>query len=245
MRNVPSEWQVRKLGEVAEINPPRSTVASGLDPKAPVTFVPMSAVSDTEGRIAAPLVRPFEEVARGFTSFADGDVIFAKITPCMQNGKSAVATDLASGLGFGSTEFHVLRPSGNVLAEWIYHFVRQRSFREEARLHFRGTAGQQRVPADFLEEHPFPLPPLEEQRRIVARIREVLARVDEIFALQQEIRKEGALLLPRTIDALIDPEWPVLTLDDVTIDICNGWSGKQDERAVVVGGLKTLVRART
>ena len=83
---------------------------------------------------------------RGYTSFAEDDVLFAKITPCMENGKAAIARGLASRQGFGSTEFHVLRAKESVLPEWLYYFVRQERFRREARRSFTGTAGQQRVP---------------------------------------------------------------------------------------------------
>src|SRR5262245_3514141 len=229
MTNTPPGWQVTTLGGVAQINPPRSAGVSRLDPKTPVTFVPMSAVSDTEGRIAAPQVRPFEEVARGFTAFAEGDVIFAKITPCMQNGKSAVATALASGLGFGSTEFHVIRPSKHVLPEWIYYFVRQRSFREEARLHFRGTAGQQRVPAEFLVDHSFPLPPLEEQRRIVTTLRECLSRVAEVGTLQEESLVAAKAMTASCLSEFeASVNWPLMPVASVIPASNNGRSIRSD-----------------
>ncbi len=124
----------------------------------------------------------------------EGDVIFAKITPSMQNGKSAIARGLVNGLGFGSTEFHVLRPGREVLPEWLWYFVRQRSFREEARNHFRGSAGQQRVPASFIEQCEIPLPSVDEQRRLVGRIREGFDRLNEIQQLHLDADREASAI---------------------------------------------------
>ena len=132
-----------------------------------VSFVPMAAVDERLGAITVREERPFAEVSKGFTSFEEGDVLFAKITPCMENGKVALARNLTNGIGRGSTEFHVLRPKDLVLGEYIYHFVRQARFREEAKRNFTGTAGQQRVPKSFMKNALVPVPPLNEQRRIV------------------------------------------------------------------------------
>ena len=171
------------IGDIAQVNPRRDRRLRSLDEDLEVTFVPMAAVDEETGTIASPEVKPLGDVRKGFTPFLQGDVIFAKITPCMQNGKSAIAQSLVNELGFGSTEFHVLRPGPVVLSQWLWYFVRQRSFREEARRHFRGSAGQQRVPATFVEQHKIPLPSLEQQRRIVSRIQERLKRVNELCRL--------------------------------------------------------------
>ena len=108
--------------------------------------------------------------------------LFAKITPCMENGKAAMARNLTNGVGRGSTEFYVLRPGHRVLGEYIWHFIRQPGFREAAKRSFTGTAGQQRVPRSFVENALIPLPPLDEQRRIV----DVLNRAARIEALRQQ-----------------------------------------------------------
>jgi len=154
----------------------------------------MSAVDDVTGTIVQAEVRPFAQVRKGYTYFQEGDVLFAKITPCMENGKSAVATGLIDGLGFGSTEFHVLRPSGDVAPEWVWLFVRREDFRKAAKAAFRGGVGQQRVPAEFLQEAPIPLPLMAEQRRIVARIEELMSRVREAKRLRQQAREDAERL---------------------------------------------------
>jgi type I restriction enzyme, S subunit len=189
-------WPTLRLADVAELNPSRPRQLLNLDHSCEVTFVPMPAVNQHKGVIAGAQTRPFGEVKKGFTYFADGDVIFAKITPCMQNGKSAVASGLMNGLGFGSTEFHVIRPNvDKLLPEWIWHFVRQRWFRYEGVRHFQGAVGQQRVPADYLGNTSIPVPPVAEQRRIIGRIQEYMERVEEIESLRKSADDESAQLL--------------------------------------------------
>ena len=168
------------IGDVVTVNPKREKGIRSLCEDMEVSFVPMTAVDEVTGTIADALVKPLGAVRKGFTPFKQDDIIFAKITPCMQNGKSAVAHNLENGLGFGSTEFHVLRPGPDVLAEWLWYIVRQKSFRFEAQKHFRGSAGQQRVPASFIENYEIPLLSVEQQYRIVDRLQESLKRVNEI-----------------------------------------------------------------
>ena len=142
-----------------------------------ISFVPMSAVDDETGTIAAPEKRAISDAWKGYKRFQNRDVIFARITPCMENGKAAIADNLINGLGCGSTEFHVFRADPNeVVPEWIFYFVRQQIFRNEAATSFTGTAGQLRVPASFLEEKPIPVPSIPEQKRIVSRIKDVLQK---------------------------------------------------------------------
>src|SRR5690606_38553705 len=93
-----------------------------------VSFVPMAAVDEVFGRITEAEVRRYRDVRRGFTPFVNGDILFAKITPSMENGKAAIASDLVNGIGFGSTEFHVLRPGPLVLPEWIFALIRRPDF---------------------------------------------------------------------------------------------------------------------
>lgn len=123
----PEGWILTHLGEVCEINPTKPA-SDALPADSPVTFVPMPAVDAVKGAITAPQRKAFAEARRGFTSFRNNDVIMAKITPCMENGKAAIARNLTNGLGFGSTEFHVLRPTEIVLPEYVYSYIRQESY---------------------------------------------------------------------------------------------------------------------
>ena len=211
--------QMARLGDICEINP-RLPRDHGLGEDSEVSFVPMAAVSEVSGTIESATLRRFAEVKKGYTAFSDGDVLFAKITPCMENGKAALASGLFSGRGFGSTEFHVLRVRESVLPEWIYYFVRREPFRRDAKRNFTGTAGQQRVPTSFLQETLIPVPPLDEQRHIV----DLLARAEGIVRLRREAQRKAAELIPAIfVEIFGDPGtnpkgWPVYalgTLSDV------------------------------
>ncbi len=160
-------WGLVPLGSTCNINPKKS-LDSRLVSGAMVSFVPMPAVTE-HGEIDATAIKEYDEVKTGFTYFAENDVLFAKITPCMENGKGAVAKGLHNGIGFGSTEFHVLRPlSGKTDPYWIYTLTAFSQFRIDAASNMTGSAGQRRVPASFLENYRVSLPPIELQEQFAA-----------------------------------------------------------------------------
>jgi len=215
---LPDGWRWVRLGEICVINPPRPPDLSRPE-GAPTSFVPMAAVDERLGAITKAEIRPFAQLRRGYTYFEEGDVLFAKITPCMQNGKHAIARELIDGLGFGTTEFHVLRPSSEAVAEWIHFFVRQPGVLHEATAHFTGAVGQQRVPEGFLANLGIPLPPVGEQKRIVAILAEQMAAVERARAAAQA-RIEAAKALPAAYlrAALNSPEaarWPRKPLREI------------------------------
>ena len=160
-------WGLVPLGSICNINPKKS-LDSRLVSGAVVSFVPMPAVTE-HGEIDATAIKEYDEVKTGFTYFAENDVLFAKITPCMENGKGAVAKGLHNGIGFGSTEFHVLRPiSGKTDPYWIYTLTAFSQFRMDAASNMTGSAGQRRVPASFLENYRVSLPPIALQEQFAA-----------------------------------------------------------------------------
>jgi type I restriction enzyme S subunit len=164
------------LGEVVDINPRPGNGELADDSLA--SFIPMKCVEEESGRFEPLGDRKVAEVRKGYTPFRDGDVIFAKVTPCMENGKAAVMKGLTNGVGFGSTEFFTLRPSARVDANYLLHFLLQRSFRQQAARNMTGAVGLRRVPKAYLEQQPIPLPPIDEQRRIVAEIEKQFTRLD-------------------------------------------------------------------
>ena len=157
-------WGMRPLAECCDVNPKKgedARIQKGME----VSFVPMQSVSE-QGDIDTTLVKTYEEVQKGFTYFSEGDVLFAKITPCMENGKGAIARGLKNSVGFGSTEFHVLRPKTGVCnSEWIYAITSFPQFRQDAARKMTGSAGQRRVPASFLASYMVSCPPIELQEQ--------------------------------------------------------------------------------
>ncbi|MBI3938774.1 MAG: restriction endonuclease subunit S [Betaproteobacteria bacterium] len=215
------------LSSVCEINP-RFPKQSRPGAHTEVTFVPMSAVDEQFAEISIPESRRYVDVATGFTCFRNDDVLFAKITPCMENGKAAIARNLKNGLGFGSTEFHVLRTGPEVIPEWIYYYIRQPDFRKRAKRNFRGAAGQQRVPADFLAREVIPLPAVTQQRRIV----DILSRAEGIIRLQHRAAEKAHEIIPALfLDMFGDPAmnpkgWALTTLGATIADFRYGTSVK-------------------
>ncbi|MBA4376293.1 MAG: hypothetical protein C0401_09005 [Anaerolinea sp.] len=165
----PKGFPLDLLGNVVRINPGIDRQVA-LDSK--VSFVPMMRVNEQTGKIISSDEKIFCEVSKGYTPFLENDVLFAKITPCMENGKSAIASRLINGIGFGSTEFHVLRPIKFTTSEWIFWLIRKKEFRQLASKSFTGTAGQQRVPTSFLENFLVPIPPIGIQDQFVISCKE-------------------------------------------------------------------------
>src|SRR5689334_250256 len=131
-RALPQGWERAAIGTVARLNTHKQSLQE-LDDELTITFVPMAAVDGIAGSIIHPEERKLKGVRKGYTLFTEGDVLFAKITPCMENGKAAIARDLINGIGLGSTEFHVLSPEQGILANWLFYFVRQVAFRNDAK----------------------------------------------------------------------------------------------------------------
>ena len=153
--------ELKKLGDCCDINPRRPNIT--LCDNEMVSFVPMPAVNEN-GYIDNSVDEEYGKVKKGFTYFENGDVLFAKITPCMENGKGAIAEELTNGIGMGSTEFHVLRPiQGISNPYWLLALTRMPIFRDRASKNMSGTGGQRRVGAQFLENFMIGLPSLSEQ----------------------------------------------------------------------------------
>ena len=156
-------YPLEKLGDCCVLNPRRPSIS--LSDTDMVSFVPMPCVSEN-GYLQDVADEEYGKVKKGFTYFENKDVLFAKITPCMENGKGAIAQELTNGIGMGSTEFHVLRPiEGKSNSYWLLALTRMPIFREQASKNMSGTGGQKRVGASFLDNFMVGLPPVEEQNR--------------------------------------------------------------------------------
>ncbi len=172
------KYPLRKLGDCCILNPRRPNIA--LKDKEKVSFVPMPSVSEN-GYLQDVGDEEYGRVKKGFTYFENDDVLFAKITPCMENGKGAIATNLTNNIGMGSTEFHVFRPIiGISNSFWILALTRMPIFREQASKNMSGTGGQKRVGSQYLENFMVGLPPIEEQNRFESIYRQADKSISEL-----------------------------------------------------------------
>ncbi len=186
--------EIKRLDEVCTINPSKQEIKD-LDDKTQVSFIPMKLVDDKKGEITMTEIRNLGDVKGGYTYFKENDVIFAKITPCMQNGKCAIGLDLKNGIAFGSTEFHVFRVKEDVLPEWIYYFLRQYKLRKHAEKNMTGTAGQKRVPKEFLASYKIPIPPKSIQKDMIKKIKESSSHIHSDVKILNSIRDSHQNLL--------------------------------------------------
>lgn len=186
-----------RLSSVAYVNP--TGTFKGKDIETPISFIPMESIDEIYSEISK-----FEDTtienASGFTKFKVGDLLWAKITPCMQNGKSAIAKNLTNGLGCGSTEFFVMRPKDErLIIEYLHVILHMKCVRETAMLYFGGSAGQQRVSSAFLENFNLPLPPKDKQIEIA----------NHVYTIRQKakaLQEEGKVLLEeakRKVESMI------------------------------------------
>jgi type I restriction enzyme S subunit len=233
---IPSNWQYTDLENIADINPKfdKSKYSDELE----VSFIPMKRVSELTGIVDLSETRKFGEVKKGYTPFQNGDIIFAKITPCMENGKVAILSGLLNDIGFGSTEFHVLRLSNYMTRKYLFYYLVQEIFRRDAERNMTGSVGQKRVPTDFLKKTSIPLPPLQEQHRIVNKIEELFTKLDAgveaLKKVQVQLKRYRQSVLKAACNGLVGSvqdttyfqkdNWKTI---DLAIDNLNqGWSPK-------------------
>ena len=169
--SIPANWTWVRIRDVFRLNPKNEA-----DDDSMAAFIPMEKISaGYKSDFVFDTVK-WGSIKKGFTHFANGDVAFAKITPCFQNRKSAIFHGLPNGIGAGTTELKVLRPYGNTIGRWyLLYFLESPYFIDEAT--FKGTANQQRIVVGYLENKLFPLPPKEEQQRIVAQIEKLFEQL--------------------------------------------------------------------
>ena len=210
-----------RLGDVSTINPRKSQLA-GLKPETRVSFVPMADINEHRIAFHPSEEKSLSEVSTSYTYFEDNDVLLAKVTPCFENGKAGIARGLLNGIGFGSSEFYVLRSGEQVLPEWIYFCVMHPIFRDTAVAQMTGTGGLQRVPRDYVENFHIPLPPLELQKEIVAEIEDYQKVIDGARIVLDNYRPHIS----------IHPDWPIAKLGE----ICDVRDGTHDSPKYVADG---------
>jgi type I restriction enzyme S subunit len=198
--DLPANWAWSQIAEIGVLNPRVEAEDAVM-----ASFVPMPLIAAEYGVPNDHEARPWGQIKKGYTHFAEGDVGLAKITPCFENGKSTVFRNLTGGIGSGTTELHVVRPV-LVNPDYILLFWKCPFFIENGIPRMTGTAGQKRVPTDYFANSVFPLPPLAEQHRIVAKVDELMALCDQLETAQAEREKQRKMLTLSTLAKLNEPD---------------------------------------
>ncbi|WBC23434.1 restriction endonuclease subunit S [Solwaraspora sp. WMMA2080] len=215
MSDLPPGWELAPLSEIVAINQRRFDAEPDDDEH--ISFVPMASVEAESGQLDASQTAPYGELKqRSLTRFQEGDVLFAKVTPCMENGKIAVARGLSSGRGMGSTELFSLRSHGAIDPDYLAYYLLQDSVRRDAARAMTGAVGLRRVPRGYLENLAIPVPPLAEQRRMIGSLETLLSHCDVAVA---NVTSSGARLKMLTKRVLVEsvpitgrPGWRVVTV---------------------------------
>ncbi|MGA9365333.1 MAG: restriction endonuclease subunit S [Bacteroidota bacterium] len=239
LERLPQGWVKTTLGEVCAINP-RPAFDELPPEETEVSFVPMAAVEEETGRMDPSEVRPLAIVRKGYTPFIENDVVFAKITPCMENGKIAMATGLKNGLAYGSTEFFVFRPYEGVLPRFLLYFLLQRSFRNEAEGTMSGAVGQKRVPLNHLFSHAFPLPPTGEQERIVLKLKATFSMMERAERATQRALENLQRYRASILEATWKGKWPRRRLGALTLKIGSGSTPRGGEAVYQESGIPLI-----
>ena len=206
---LPHAWREARISEITSVNP--TLDKAGIPDDLEISFVPMPAVQAESGIIDVSTNRKFSEVKKGYTPFREGDVLFAKITPCMENGKMAVVPEVRNGIGFGSTEFHVLRAQSGINAKYIYYYVSSQGFRREAEHNMSGAVGQRRVTTPYLSACEVPISPANKQHRIVAKMEELFSELDKgienLKTARAQLKVYRQALLKHAFEGKLTAQW--------------------------------------
>jgi type I restriction enzyme S subunit len=193
-------WTIEPLSEVCQIKPPKSQARKNLSPNDLVSFIPMRDLHVRCKDLALNEERPLAKVAGSYTYFANNDVLLAKITPCFENGKLGIARNLKNGVGFGSSEYIVFRSNGRIDPDYLFYFLSRDSFRDAGAKVMTGAVGHKRVSKEFIEALKIPIPPLAEQKRIVALLDETFAGIAVATAAATKNLKNARELFETTLN---------------------------------------------
>lgn len=223
-------WEIKSLGEVCEIKPPKKEAKEKLAENDLVSFLPMEDLSVLEKTISATKKRPLKDVSGSYTYFANNDVLLAKITPCFENGKLGIARNLTNGIGFGSSEYIVFRSNGEIFEDYLFYFLSQKEFRLQGKKYMTGAVGHKRVSKEFIENYKIPLPPIPEQQRIVSILDEAFAAIEKAKAnAEQNLKNAKALFESYLQEVFESGKWDTGALDDLCFLITKGsspnWQG--------------------
>jgi type I restriction enzyme S subunit len=221
-------WPTKPLADVCKIKPPKAEARNSCAESDLVSFVPMEDLGIDQKVLLPTKVKLLADVAGSYTYFADGDVLMAKITPCFENGKLGIAANLTNGIGFGSSEYIVFRPSESLNREWLYYFLSRDAFKVEAAERMSGAVGHKRVPKEFIETYPIPVPRLPEQHRIVGILDEAFDGLARATANAEQNLRNARALFESHLDSVFTQRgegWVEKRLEEVlAMQPRNGWS---------------------
>lgn len=202
------KWERQRLRYICKVNPIRGKKDS-LPIDTEVSFVPMDSIGE-QGSLSLERTKLIEEVSSGYTYFEEGDVVFAKITPCFENGKGTLAKKLVNGVAFGTTELHVLRPLASSDGRFLYYLTCSDEFRKNGESWMYGAGGQKRVPEDFVKDYSFRFPPLAIQKTIAAYLDKETSRIDALIAKKERqielLEEKRQAIITRAITKGLDPK---------------------------------------
>jgi type I restriction enzyme S subunit len=205
------EWPQTALRYIADLNP-RVPAEVRLHMDAELSFLPMEAIGE-DGRTDLSRTRPVREVLSGYSYFEDGDIGYAKVTPCFENGKAALFASLIGGAGFGTTEITVVRPRSSVETRFLFYVLTETRFKDRARAEMTGAGGLKRVPESFARGYTFQLPPLDEQRAIASFLDHETAEIDAFIADQEQLirllNERRAATITQAVTKGLDPNAPM------------------------------------
>lgn len=234
--DVPHHWNVKRTRFMVAMNPTKQEI-NHLPPETEVQFLPMESVSE-DGSLNLETTRPIFEVSSGYTYFAEGDVTFAKITPCFENGKGAIMRNLQNSFGFGTTELTVIRPGPSLNNEYLYYLTISRDFRKNGEAWMYGAGGQKRVPDDFVHEFRLAFPPLSEQQAIADFLDCETGLIDSLNGKKQKfvelLKEKRTALISRAVTKGLNPKVKMKPSGVEWLgDVPEHWEVKQARRCLL------------
>jgi len=236
--DVPQNWEVKRLRFAVKTNPSKSEIRN-LQLTQVVSFVPMEAVGEWGG-LKLDDDKALDDVIKGYTYFRDGDVVVAKITPCFENGKGAIAAGLEKGVGFGTTELHVLRSRLGINKNFLFYLTISHAFRKLGAAEMYGAGGQKRVPEAFIKNLRHPLPPITKQQTIADFLDRRTGKIDELIAKKERViellREKRTALISHVVTKGLNPD---AKMKDSGVE----WLGEVPEHWKIAP-LKFVIKAR-
>lgn len=223
-----SRFEIKKIGDVCEIKPPKKLSKEKLAMSDSVTFFPMKDLKEFNHYINPQQTKQLNEVYKGYVYFENNDVLLAKITPCFENGKLGIARGLENGVGFGSSEYLVFRPDKNILSDYLYYYLSQDFIRTGGKGRMTGAVGHKRIPVDYLSNQKLILPPIPEQKRIVAILDKAFAAIDKAKANAETNLINAKEVFESYLQSVFEnkgEDWEEKRMGDV-VDFFNGFAFK-------------------